>query len=228
MKSRFNLQFFSSGGGQQKVRKRDPEPEGLTKIRQGLLDKIYPGLENYNADSWKTAQDTANNAMNLQNSLLSQLSPSLEKSSSLTDEMANIARTCNIPSGVVDRLNASVNTGLQSSMGSMLNGLANRGVLNSSVTSQGINGLSNAAANAFNQNYMNAYQATLSGLGQSLQGAQNNTASLLSGLQAAGSIPSQAYEGAYAGLMPAYSFWKDWQSSYDNREDYDTIVKQGK
>ena len=36
---------------------------------------------------------------------------------------------------------------------------------------------------------------------------------------------SQAMMSQYA---PAYQFWKDLQNSYDNREDYDTVVKQGK
>ena len=205
---------------------RAPEPEDLKKLRTGLFNKIYPGLESFDADSWKTAQNTANNAMNMQGSLLSQLPSSIENSTNLTNEMMDIARTGNIPTALTDNMNASVNQGLQSSMGSMLNNLANRGVLNSSVTTAGTNQLSQAAADAYNKNYLTAYQSVLSGMGQGVNAAQNNTNSLLSGIQAVGNVPSQAYEGAYAGLMPAYNMWSGWQNSYDNRQDFDTIVTQ--
>ena len=205
---------------------RAPEPEDLKKLRTGLFNKIYPGLESFDADSWKTAQNTANNAMNMQGSLLSQLPSSIENSTNLTNEMMDIARTGNIPTALTDNMNASVNQGLQSSMGSMLNSLANRGVLNSSVTTTGTNQLSQAAADAYNKNYLTAYQSVLSGMGQGVNAAQNNTNSLLSGIQAVGNVPSQAYEGAYAGLMPAYNMWSGWQNSYDNRQDFDTIVTQ--
>ena len=75
---------------------------------------------------------------------------------------------------------------------------------------------------------MTAYQAVLGGLGQGMQGMQNNTASLLSALGAVGSVPSQSYEALGAQLTPAFNLWKNWQSSYDNREDYDTVVREGK
>ncbi len=210
----------------QKIPIRNPEPEGLTNLRNGLLDSIYPSLQSFDADSWKQAQETANNAMNLQSSLLSQLPTSYENTTNLTNEMMDVARTGNIPSALTDNMNASVNSGLQNSMGNMLNGLANRGVLNSSVTTAGTNQLSNAAAKAYSDNYLNAYNSVLSGMGQGVNAAQNNTNSLLSGIQSAGQIPSQAYEAAYAGITPAYNLWKDWQSSYDNRQDFDTIVTQ--
>jgi hypothetical protein len=43
-------------------------------------------------------------------------------------------------------------------------------------------------------------------------------------------VGNQAFQNAGASLMPAYNFWKDWQGSYDGREDFDTVVnqKQGK
>ena len=113
-------------------------------------------------------------------------------------------------------------------MGSLLNNMSSRGVVNSSITGQGISRLGQQAADAYNRNYLNAFNSVLSGQAQALQGSQNNTASLLSALGTTAQLPSQAYEGAAAGLMPAYNFWKALQSSYDNREDYDTIVQQGK
>ena len=123
-------------------------------------------------------------------------------------------------------MNASVNKELQSSMGSMINNLANRGVLNSSVTTAGTNQLSQAAADAFNKNYLTAYQSALSGLGSALQGSQNNTASMLSTLGAIGNVPSQAIENIGAQLTPAYTFGKDWKNFYLSDDPYETIYAQ--
>ena len=197
--------LFSSKTETQQIPVRNPEPTQLTNLRLGLYNKVYPLLQNFDASVLDTARDTANNAIAQQNSLLSQLPSNLEASTNLTNEMMNVARTGNIPSALTDSMNASVSKGLQSSMGSLLNSLANRGVLNSSVTTAGTNQLSQAAADAYNKNYQTAYQSVLSGMGQGVQAAQNNTNSLLAGIQAAGEIPSQAYEGVYAGLTPAYN-----------------------
>ena len=230
MKLKFNLQFFGGGGGggTERIQKRDPEPQELQNLRLGLYEKISPGLQAFDTNTWQKAQDVSNQALQQQSNLLGQIPNSLTQNNNLVDEIANIARTGNIPSGVSDRLNSSVNQDLQKSMGSMLNNLGQRGVLNSSITSAGINQLSQDAADAFNRNYMTAYQAALSGLGMGLQGTQNNTASLLSALGAVGNIPAQTYEALGAQLTPAFNLWKNWQSSYDNREDYDTVVRQGK
>ena len=228
MKSRFNLQFFGGGGGTEQYAKRDPEPEELKNLRMGLYGKIAPGLQTFSTDNWENAQNITNQAMQQQSSLLGQIPNTLTQNNSLANEIANIARTGNIPSTLADNMNARVNQDLKSSMGSMINNLGKRGVLNSSVTTAGMNQLSKAAADAFNNNYMTAYQAVLGGLGQGMQGMQNNTASLLSALGAVGSVPSQSYEALGAQLTPAFNLWKNWQSSYDNREDYDTVVREGK
>ncbi len=113
------------------IPKRDPEPEFLTNLRSLVGNNIVSGLSNFDPNSWNTAQQVANNALQQQNTLLGQLPDTLNRSNNLVDEISNIARTGNIPSGITNALNASVNQGLQSSMGSMLNNLAQRGVLNS-------------------------------------------------------------------------------------------------
>ena len=226
---KFNLQFFgSSSTSTQRIQKRDPEPQELKDLRLGLYGKIAPGIETFDTDTWQKAQNLSNQALDQQSRLLQQIPNTVNQTNTLADEIASVARTGNIPTALTNAMNASVNQGLQSSMGTMLNNLGNRGVLNSSVTTAGTNQLSQAAADAFNKNYLTAYQAVLSGLGQGLQGTQSSTASLLSTLGAVGNIPGQTYESLGAQLTPAFNLWKNWQSSYDNREDYDTIVKEGK
>jgi len=229
LKRRFDIQFFGGGGSStQKIQKRDPEPENLTNLRDSLYNAISPSIQLYDPSQWQKAQEISNNALEQQKNLLGGLSGSIGKSRDILDEMMNVVRTGAVPTALTDAANASVMKGLNGSMGSMLNSLGNRGVVNSSITSKGINNLSQNAADAMNANYLNAYNSVINGYAHGLGGAQNNTASLINGANAAGNIPSQAYEGVSAGLMPAFNFWKAWQNSYDNREDYDTVVKQGK
>ena len=219
---------MGSGGSTTQYRRRDEEPQNLINLRDNLYNAVMPGLQSFSADNWNNAQNTANQALSMQKYLLAKLPNALNNSSNIADEIAQIARTGNIPSDVTNNLNASVNKELQSGMGTMLNNLASRGVVNSSITGQAVNNLSQQAADAYNKNYLSAYNSTINGLGTAMQGQQANTSALMQGIAGLGAIPSQAYEAAGAGLTPAFNLWKAWQNSYDNREDYDTVVKQGK
>ena len=227
---KFDLQFFGDLLGStpeyeyEKVPKRYDEPQYLKDIRSNVLGKINTGLQAFDPAVWDKAKGITNNALDTQNSLLSQIPTYLNQSNNALSSMQNLLQTGELPSGVTDKLNAGVHKELQSSMGNMLNGLASRGVVNSSITGQGISRLGQQAADAYNRNYLNAFNSVLSGNAQALQGSQNNTASLLSSLGAAAGLPSQAYEGATAGLMPAYNMWKALQDSYDRREDFDTVM----
>ena len=211
--------------------KRDPDfpdPEGLSDLQGGLLEKIKQGLEYYDPASWQKASEITDKAQEQQLALIGMLPGALDKNSSILDEMLGVVRSGDIPSGLTDRMNASVTKELQGGMGNMLNSLGNRGVLNSSITSQGVSRLGQQAADAYNKNYLNAFNSVINGYAQGLQGAQGNTSALIGGANALGSIPSQAYEGATAALMPAFNMWKHWRSSYDGREDYDRVVSKGK
>ena len=65
----------------------------------------------------------------------------------------------------------SIKSGVQNSMGSLLTDMGNRGILNSSVTNTGIQGINNAAADTMAQQYSNNI-GLLSGLaGQQISGA---------------------------------------------------------
>lgn len=63
-----------------------------------------------------------------------------------------------LPSAFEANYNKSINRSLNQSMGSSLNDLASRGVINSSSFGSASKGMSEAAANQANQNYMNALQ----------------------------------------------------------------------
>ena len=211
--------------------KRDPDfpdPEGLSDLQGGLLEKIKQGLEYYDPSSWQKASEITDRAQEAQLGLIDRLPGALDRNDSIIDEMLGVVRTGEVPTAFTDRINSAVTKDLQGGMGNMLNSLGNRGVLNSSITSQGVSRLGQQAADAYNRNYLNAFNSVINGYAQGLQGAQGNAQTLVSGANALGSIPSQAYEGATAALMPAFNMWKHWRSSYDGREDYDRVVSKGK
>ena len=230
MNSKFNfdLQFFGGGGTDvQQYQTRDPLPDEVVNLRTQLYNKIMPGVESFSPTAWSKAQNISDNATQHFGNMVNMIPNSFNRSSGILDNMTNLLQTGEVPTGITDKLNAGVNKSLQSSMGSMLNGLANRGVVNSSITSQGVNNLSQAAADAYNRNYMNTFNSILGGYGNALSGAQNNTTSLLNSINALGKVPSMAYEGAAAPLMPGYNFFKDWYSLRNSEpEENDQLVTQ--
>lgn len=228
MKLKFDLQFFGGGGGgMYRVPIKDPPPEQLTQLQQGIFNKLLPGLTSFNTENWNKAQQITDNALGQIENLSGKIPGQLDKTNSLVDSLSGVLQSGEIPSSITDKLNAGVTKDLQSSMGSMLNNLSKRGVINSSITSQGTSRLGQQAADAFNKNYLNAFNSVVSGYGNAISGAQGNTSALLQSISAMSGLPSAAYSGAYAGLMPAYNFWKDWQNSYDGSQQYDTVVEQG-
>ncbi|GHV45846.1 hypothetical protein FACS1894204_06120 [Synergistales bacterium] len=75
----------------------------------------------------------------------------------------NLMNTGQVPQPILDALNATVNQGLNKSMGQSLNSLASRGVLNSSVTNKGMSDMSQAAGDALNRGYLDAFNSVLGG-----------------------------------------------------------------
>jgi hypothetical protein len=75
----------------------------------------------------------------------------------------NMMATGAVPSPIMEALQSTVNQGLKKSMGSSLNDLASRGVLNSSVTNKGMSDMSNAAGDALNRGYLDAFNSALAG-----------------------------------------------------------------
>ena len=75
----------------------------------------------------------------------------------------NMMSTGEIPEAIANALRAETDRGLKGSIGSSRASLASRGVLNSSVTNKGMADLSQAAGDAYNRNYLNAFNTALQG-----------------------------------------------------------------
>ena len=100
---------------------------------------------------------------------------------------------------------------------------ANRGSLKNdtfSALNSGWQGVGSNWNNLGNQKlgYVDSARGAASGFDQSMLGKYD----------ALMARPGQLWENYYAPGMAGYNFWKDWQDSYDSREDYDTVVHQGK
>ena len=128
MKLRFDLQFFGGGGGGSatQYRKRDPEPQELQDLRLNLYNKILPGIQSFDPNSWAKAQEISDNAMGKMNGLIDQMPGTLTQGNRFLEGLEGVLTTGDIPTGVTDKLNAGVDKSLQSSMGNMLNGLAKK------------------------------------------------------------------------------------------------------
>lgn len=94
--------------------------------------------------------------------------PYMEQQNQMLDEINRGLQTQRdalagkLPSAFEANYNKSINRSLNQSMGSSLNNLASRGVINSSSFGSASKGMSEAAANQANQNYMNALQFQMS------------------------------------------------------------------
>lgn len=93
------------------------------------------------------------NASNIGNNALSQLSNGYGNAANTTNAyLASLAQG-QLPSAYQNAMEKSIASGLQRTMGNNLNNLANRGVLNSSVTNQAMNDISRNAADTVAQQY---------------------------------------------------------------------------
>ena len=291
---------------------------------------LQPNINRINDLSGKigTLGDTvANAAANYKtqsNNLNAKIEGVGDRQGTLANTIQAFTESGNIPEEMRRNLMSTVNNELRTNTGSTLNDLASRGVMNSTVANRSINNLSNAAADAYAKNYLEAYNSVLGGYGQTnntlssqadtyskafqnantgwndllngyqLAGNQYNNAiggyntananirnsyadrqnalnsasgqyqnaisgwntannnisqgynNRLNGLNAAMSGYQQAYnnnasqmqnmaampqtlaKSAFAQYEPVYNYWQGLRNSYDSKEDYDTVVKQGK
>lgn len=98
-----------------------------------------------------------------------------------------------LPQNYVDNMKQTVAAGVNDSMGNLLNNLGASGVLNSSVTSKGVQDINNAAANAM----ANAYNSNVSQVANIYGNLLNN----------AGSEITTAAAAQEAAQQPALNLW---------------------
>lgn len=275
------LTFFKGGSSTEQVRKRDPEPQELTDLRNQINLMLSPLMGGAKPEGWDNTDfgrgynetgkrkdaalgyyDETSRALKDKAiggvkdfGYLSDLGRNLVTNGpkdyeQLSDTMRDVSTTGVIPQAITDNMNYSIMRALDKSMGSNLNDMGNRGVINSSVMNRSVNAMSDSAADAYSKNYLSAYDSVLGGLANTINtnkgvfdsrsAAINNQInankgvydSEVQGLNTATNTfldaPTKLWQGFQQQFNPAYTFWKDWQGSYDGKEDYDTVVHQGK
>lgn len=126
--------------------------------------------------------------------------------------LQNLTETGELPSGLTDAMQDYITRAMNKSLGSAMATNAGNGVLNSSVTNRAINEIATNTADAYAQNYIDAYNA-----------ASGNYGTLMSNAQSA---QGQLYDNLSAQYSPMMQFYEIVRNSED-LEDYDTVVEQG-
>ncbi len=178
------------------VRKRDPDSEQITALQNALYSQFTPMASSLGSD-YQSAKESANNYQ-----------------SSYDDAyggLQSLTETGELPSGLTDAMTGYITRSMNKSLGTAMNESASKGVLNSSVTSKAINEIGTNTADAFAQNYLDAYNS-----------ASDNYNSLMSGSQSA---QSQLYDNLASQYEPLMQFYEIVRNSED-LEDYDTVVEQ--
>jgi hypothetical protein len=187
------------GGGEshsEQFRKRDPDSAEITALQQALYGQFTPMASGVGADY----ANADNQAKTYQQNY--------DKAYSGLQDMTD---TGNLPSGLTDAMNGFITRSMNKSLGTAMNSAAGKGVLNSSVTGKAINEIGSNTADAFAQNYLNAYNA-----------ASGNYGTLMN---AASKAKGQGYTDLASKYAQMMDFYKTARNSED-QEDYDTVVYQ--
>ena len=188
-----DLQLFKGKGGGSVTNVQAYQPTEyelqLQKTQADLAHKYAPNA------SW--LNDTSKNL--LQNSL-GAVQVDFGKLNNNAQNQINQAQQANqslangqLPQEVMNNITQNVNNMAQASMGNLMNNLANSGVINSSVTSTGLNDISKNVANTISQQQQ-SYINTLNGINN------NNINNATAGITAAAGAQEAAQQ-------PALNLW---------------------
>lgn len=187
------------GGGSSSyttVRKRDPDSAQITALQNALYSQFTPMAGQLGSD-YATAASKASDYQ-------SQYDDAYSGLQSLTETGA-------LPSGLTDAMQGYITRAMNKSLGSAMATNAGNGVLNSSVTNRAINEIATNTADAYAQNYLDAYNAASGNYGTLMNNAQ--------------SAQGQLYDNLSAQYSPLLEFYNIVRQSED-LEDYDTVVEQ--
>ena len=155
MKFIFDLQLFGGGGSSTTVNQSSYTPSEyelqLQKAQANYADAIAPNSLWLNDTARNLLQDSLGTVQvdyNKQNAdAQKQIAGAQQGYADLTQGK--------LPQSYLDNMSAAIQSGVQNSYGNLLNQSANNGVLNSSVTTAGMNDISKNAADTMAQQYNN-------------------------------------------------------------------------
>jgi hypothetical protein len=131
----------------------------------------------------------------------------VEGAKDLQKQATNLANGV-LPQSYLDNMNKAMKSGVDQSVGSALNGLAGRGVLNSSVTSGAMSNIGKNAQNVMAQNFQNAITQQ-SGLLEQRRGLLTSPMEIANAAQNASiDIPMKLYAASTGQQAPTTDTWR--------------------
>jgi len=186
---KFDLQLFKGDTTNTTTYQATPEEQALLAQQLKYQEAFYPNVIRLNSDAgnllWDSYGDVQEDFNTLTNNALDSISGYQNTIQNLNNGIQNPYYQ--------QAMEESLKSGTTNLVGGLINDMGNRGVINSSITSKGLNDIESNVANAMAQQYQNNI-STQSELAQ--QGIDNATAGI-----------TTAAAGQEAAIKPALDLW---------------------
>lgn len=167
----FDLQLFKGKGGSTTTYKMSPEERQLVAQQLKYQQAFYPNVIKLNENAGDLLWDSYGTVQADYNTMNDNAQQQISNAQNI---VGNLQQGI-LPSQYQQNFEQGIQSSVDNTVGSTLNSLGNRGVLNSSVTNAALNDIEKNVATAAAQNYQNSI-ATQSQLAQ--QGVNNATAGI--------------------------------------------------
>lgn len=186
----FDLQMFKGKGSSTTTYQMSPEERALLVKQMGYLDKIYPNMIQLNNRAgdilWNSFADTQYDFNNANQRAQQQINSAQQGLGQLTQG--------NLPQEYTNNMTKAVQSGVQNSLGTLLNNAGNSGVVNSTITQQGINDISKNVANTMANQFTNNVQTLGSLYNDQISNAGQGITTAAGAQDAAINIPKQMWQ----------------------------------
>lgn len=186
----FDLQMFKGNVSSTTTYKMSDEERALLNQQLEFLKDIHPNKSKLNQRAgdllWNSWADTQADFNGMNQKAQAQIS-------NAQDTLGQLANG-QLPQAYTDNMTQAIQSGVQNSVGNLLNTMGNNGVINSSVMNQGMNDINKNVANTMAQNFTNNIQ-TVGGLANDqIANAGQNITTAAGAQDAAINIPKQMWQ----------------------------------
>lgn len=186
----FDLQMFKGNVSSTTTYKMSDEERALLNQQLEYLKEIQPNMSKLNQRAgdllWNSWADTQADFNGMNQKAQEQIS----NAQNTLEQLAN----GRLPQAYTDNMTHAIQSGVQNSVGNLLNTMGNNGVINSSVMNQGMNDINKNVANTMAQNFTNNIQ-TVGGLANDqIANAGQNITTAAGAQDAAINIPKQMWQ----------------------------------
>lgn len=186
----FNLQMFKGNVTSTTTYQMSPEERAVLNQQLQYLQEIQPNMSKLNQRAgdilWNSYADTQADFNTMNQTAQNQI----------TGAQNTLGQLVNgeLPQAYTDNMTQAVQSGVQNSVGNLINNMGNKGIINSSVTNQGMNDISQNVANTMANNYTNNIQTLGSLANDQISAAGQNITTAAAAQDAAINIPKQMWQ----------------------------------